>query len=148
MRWTFLVVDSNEPERVETVRQLRLLGAGTEVLACASGEEGLAVLEEQRVVPSLILVEYHLSGMSGLEFLGEVRHQRWLERAPVAMVTQPIADKMVVTCYRLGACAYIAKPVKSFELREAVRDFGRDAVRMASATVVPGAARPLRGAAA
>lgn len=148
MPLTFLVVDSYEPERAETARHLRLLGGGTEVLTVASGEEGLALLEEQRVVPSLILVEYHLPGMNGLEFLGEVRHQRWLERAPIAMLTRPLADRLVVTCYRLGACTVLAKPVKAFELREAVRDFGQQSVRMASATVLPGGGRPLRGAAA
>lgn len=148
MPWTFLAVDSHEAELRETVRQLTLLNPGAETLTAASGEDALALLEERRVIPSMLFVDYHLPGMNGLELLGEVRHRRWLERAPVAMLTRAVPDRTVVTCYRLGACAFLVKPVKAFELREAVRDFGQPSVHMAAATVVPAQAPRLRGAAA
>lgn len=148
MRFTFLVVDSQSDQLEATVRHLKLIAPGSEVLTAASAEAALVLLEEQRVVPSMILVDYQLPGMNGIEMLGEVRHRRWLERAPVAMLSQPVADKVMVTSYRLGACAFLSKPVRSHELRETVRDFAQQAVRMNAASPVPGSQPMLRRSAA
>ncbi|MCC6388225.1 MAG: response regulator [Dehalococcoidia bacterium] len=148
MRHTFLVVDSQPSDLENTARQLKLVVPGAEILTAPSAEAALALLEEQRIVPSMIFVDYHLPGMSGIEMLGEVRHRRWLERAPVAMLSQPVADKVVVTSYRLGACAFLSKPARAHELREAVRDFAQAALRMSAATPVPGNPAMVRRSAA
>ena len=148
MRHTFLVVDSQPADLEAVVRQLKLVGPGAEVLTAPSAEAALALLEEQRIVPSMIFVDYHLPGMNGIEMRGEVRHRRWLERAPVAMLSQPVADKVVVTSYRLGACAFLSKPARPHELRETVRDFAIQPVRMNAATQVPGTPGLVRRSAA
>ena len=95
-----------------------------------------------------IITDVRMPGMSGIELLGEVRHRRWLERAPVAMLSQPVADKVVVTSYRLGACAFLSKPARAHELREAVRDFAQAPLRMSAATPVPGTPAMVRRSAA
>jgi two-component system chemotaxis response regulator CheY len=148
MRWTFLVVDSDAAGVEEARRLLTALGPGAEVLTAASGEAALALLEEQRVLPSLVLVEYELAGMNGIDLLGEVRHRRWLERVPVALVSRAAPDRVLVTAYRLGACAFLAKPLRAHELRETVRDFAHEASRMTAASVLPGGRGEARRSAA
>lgn len=140
MAWTFLVVDDNEVERTCTVSQLQHLQPAAEVLTADSAEAAIVLLEEQRLVPSLILLDFAMAGATGITFLSELRNRHWLEKAPVAMLTERIADRHVINCYRLGACAFLTKPVQMYELRETLRDFAEPATRMTSATVVPGTA--------
>jgi CheY-like chemotaxis protein len=137
MRRVFVVVDDNQLEGDGTGAQLKRIDPACEVLRAGSGEAALALLEERRVVPSLIFLDYQMAGMNGIDTLLELRRMRWLERVPVAMVTEPIADRLVVNSYRLGACAFLTKPVPNFELREVVRDHCQEARQMAAATMVP-----------
>lgn len=148
MTWTFLVVDGDPAERDQSVRHLRSVQPAAEILTAASGREALLLLEEQRLVPSLILAEFSMDGMAGLEMRAAVRQTRWLARAPIAILSRPIPDRQVVTCYRLGACAVLTKPGKVFELREVLRDFAQPAVRMGAATIVASTGDGTRGAAA
>ena len=138
MAWTFLVIDGSEAQSARTVEQLSKLQPGADVLVAANGEAALSLLEEQRLVPSLILADYALHGMNGIDFLGAVRMKRWLEGTPVAIVSEPISDRLVVNCYRFGACAFLTKPVQLYEMRETLRDFAQPMKRMTAATVIPG----------
>lgn len=138
MAWAFLVIDGNEAEAARTVQQLKAIQPAGEVLTATSGEAALALLEERRLIPSLMFVDFGLRDMNGFEFLGKVRQRRWLERAAVAMLSEPVADKFIVNSYRLGACAFLQKPARTHELRETVREFAQHAQQMTVATVVPG----------
>lgn len=137
LRRVFLVVDDNELEGAGTASQLARLDPAATVLRAGSGESAVALLEEQRVVPSLVFLDFQLPGMNGIDTLIELRRMRWLERVPIAMLTEPIADRLVVNSYRLGACAFLTKPLTNYELREVVRDFAHEARQMAAATMVP-----------
>ncbi|MFN0148247.1 MAG: response regulator [Dehalococcoidia bacterium] len=136
MQKFFLVIDSNEEDGSKTVKQLTAVIPGAEATWAPSAEAALALLESQRLVPSLIFAALELPGMTGLELLGEIRTRRWLERAPVAILSELASDRQVIASYRLGACAFLAKPVRPHELREAVRDFGVPAVRLSTGGVV------------
>ena len=76
------------------------------------------------------------NGMNGLQFLGHIREAHWLEGVPVAMVTEPVKDSELVTCYRMGICSFLSKPVQGFELREAIRDFAQPAMELQAASIV------------
>ncbi len=142
MARVFLVVDDNAAECGRSVQQLRLLEPVAEVLSADSGEAAIRLLEERRLVPSLIFTDFGMPGMNGIEFLGQVRQRRWLERAPVAILSEPVADRHVLSCYRLGVCAFLTKPARAHELRETIRDFARPAEQMTAATIIHGAPAP------
>ena len=137
MSLVFLVVDDNGTDRAGALRQLERSYPQATLLEAAGGRAAMRLLEERRMVPSLVLLDYAMPEASGIEFLSDLRHARWLERVPVAILSEPIADRLVVQCYRLGACEFLAKPLRTFELRQCVRDFARPAEQMASATLVP-----------
>ena len=145
MGWTFLVVDGNELDSAQTVSQLRRLQPSAEILTAPDGRSAFRLLEDQRLVPSLTFLDFAMPGMNAIEFLGELRRMRWLEKAPVAMLTDPIADRHVINCYRFGASAFLTKPVQLYELRETLHDLAQPAKRLISATLVPAA--PARQAA-
>ena len=136
MHKLFLVIDPNEADGTRTVKQLTTVIPVSEATWVPSAETALALLESQRLVPSLIFSALELPGMTGLELLGEIRLRRWLERAPVAILSELASDRQIIASYRLGACAFLAKPVRPHELREAVRDFGIPAVQLSAGGVV------------
>lgn len=127
MAYLFLVVDSAEREAAQSARQIQAAQRGAEVIVATTGEEALALLVRRKVVPSLIFLNFNLPDMNGIEFLGRVRQARWLARAPVAMLTEPVSDRGVIACHRLGVCAFLTKPVQTFDLRESLRDYAREA---------------------
>ena len=137
MSLVFLVVDDNDADRSAALRQLERSYPQATLLQAAGADPAMSLLEERRLVPSLVLLDYAMPGANGLDFLNDLRHARWLERVPVAVLSEPIADRLVVQCYRLGACEFLTKPLRTFELRQCVRDFARPAEQMASATLVP-----------
>lgn len=138
MQRVFLVVDPRESDAEQTATQLQRIDPGAEVLRASSGEAAVALLEERRISPSLVFLEYNLPGLNGIDTIGALRRTRWLDRVPIAMLTDVIADRLVVNCYRLGACAFLTKPVLNHELREVVRDHGTVARQMSSGTAIPG----------
>lgn len=133
MAYTFLVIDGSEGEAARTMQQLAVAQRGAEVLSASSGKGAVALLESRKVVPSLILVDFNLPDMNGIEFLGLVRQTRWLSQTPVAMLSEAVEDRHVVSCYRLGASAFLTKPVQMHELRETLRDFARPSQLLSSA---------------
>jgi len=125
MSYTFLVVDKSANEAARTLQQLAVAQRGAEVLTATSGQGAIALLEERKLALSLIFLEFNLPDMNGIEFLGKVRQTRWLSQVPVAMLSEAVDDRHIVSCYRLGLCAFLTKPVQAFELRETLRDFSR-----------------------
>jgi DNA-binding NtrC family response regulator len=81
-------------------------GAGHEVLPARSGEEALALAANQTF--DLLLVDYRMPGMSGLDFLKRFRDLG--QPAPVIVMTAYADVPVVVEAMRLGAVDFLVKP--------------------------------------
>ncbi|MFP4321249.1 MAG: response regulator [Anaerolineales bacterium] len=81
--------------------------------------DGLAALEKLRAtpdtpdtrLPDIILLDLNLPRMSGLEFLQTLKSDPHLQHLPVIILTTSDAQADITACYRLGANAYVTKPV-------------------------------------
>lgn len=78
-----LVVDDDHAVRQVTVEMARDLGY--EVAQAAGGEQALALVETMASQPKLILLDYAMPGMNGLQ-LARVLRERGM-KAPIALVT-------------------------------------------------------------
>ena len=85
------------------------------------GQEALDYLHRSgtdpaQKIPDLILLDLNLPRKNGREVLGEIKKHSRLQVIPVVVFTTSSADVDRVTCYRLGAAAYLVKPSDFTEL--------------------------------
>lgn len=105
---------------------------GNEIVVARDGAEALDFLhrrgafagraEEQ---PALILLDLKMPRVDGLEVLRQIKGDPALKAIPVVVMTSSREEQDLATSYRLGANAYVVKPVKFQEFVEAVRSVGR-----------------------
>jgi two-component system, NtrC family, response regulator AtoC len=91
---------------------------GYEVAAVGSGEEGLAQLETFR--PDMVLVDYRLPKMNGLQVLEFLQRQARKIRA--IMITGQGNREVAVQALTAGAYRYAAKPLSLSDLRLLVEE--------------------------
>ena len=99
-------------------RVLRLLleQTGYRVTLAANGLTAMRILEEQGA-PDLLLLDWMLPGVSGLEICHSAR-QRWdALRLPILMVTAKTDPESVYAAFDAGASDYVGKPFRGAELR-------------------------------
>src|SRR6184192_4322695 len=89
---------------------------GYEVRAVDSAEQALRLLDLEDFF--MIITDARLNGMSGYEFLGQLKH-KW-PNLPVLMITAFATPKLAVEAIKAGAIDYLAKPFAPEELLHAV----------------------------
>jgi two-component system chemotaxis response regulator CheY len=110
-----LVIDDSNSARFVLVKILRDLGY-KEITAVESAEEGLLSCKSGKC--DLVLLDWHLGGISGLEFLKRVRADPVLKKIAVIMITTVNERNQVMQALKLGIQGYFFKPVTK-ELMEA-----------------------------
>ena len=107
-----LVVDDDGADREYFVSTLR--GAGYDVVALASGEEALELA--RRELPSLVLLDVSLPGLSGYEVCVELK-DRFGAALPIVFVSRSRTESYDRAAGLLvGGDDYLVKPVAPEEL--------------------------------
>jgi two-component system chemotaxis response regulator CheY len=102
-----LVLDDSRAMRAILRRMLEGMGYG--VVEAADGREGLDRLAAG-ARPDVMLVDWNMPVMNGLEFLKVVRASAELKDVPVMMVTTETEMSQVVRALECGASEYLMKP--------------------------------------
>ena len=93
-------------------------------VACASGEEALAILRED--VFDVVLLDIRLSGMSGLEVLKNIRDA--YKNIPVVMITGFGFDEdLIAKSKQLGCSGYIGKNMPVAQIIITFKQFVKNA---------------------
>jgi two-component system, chemotaxis family, chemotaxis protein CheY len=103
-----LVVDDSRTMRIILRRMLGELGV-TNVVEAGDGKEALARIDEGR--PDVVLVDWNMPVMNGLEFVIALRERRDCDRIKVMMVTSESSPRQIYDALRAGADEYAMKPV-------------------------------------
>jgi CheY-like chemotaxis protein len=79
----------------------------------SSAGDALAMLKDGRVPKTrrMILLDLNLPGMSGLEFLRELRADPQLKPTPVVVLTTSNDERDRIDAYGLNVAGYLLKPV-------------------------------------
>ena len=102
-----LIVDDDAPDR-ELLRSV--LKAEADVSEVTNGGEAIAWLAENRT--DLMLLEYDMDGLNGLEVLRRMQEITPLRNVPVVFLTSDASDELTATeeGLRIGAVDFIRKP--------------------------------------
>jgi DNA-binding NtrC family response regulator len=112
-----MIVDDEEAARYGMRRALTTLGYN--ITEAGSAEAARALLKQSE--PDLLLLDVNLPGMSGLDFLRELKNANG--NAPlVIIVTAHGSERMAVEAVKAGAHDYLSKPFEVDDLRLVVKN--------------------------
>jgi len=83
---------------------------GFEVREAANGREALAVIESEKAAVTLVLADWNMPEINGLELVKQLRQQPDLSSLVVVMVTTETELDQMVAALEAGANEYIMKP--------------------------------------
>jgi two-component system chemotaxis response regulator CheY len=106
---TVLVVDDSRIMRNIVKNTFSELKIPCQFLEAANGKDALAVLQSQEV--HLVLLDWNMPELSGIDFLKIVRTMDQHKNLPIIMVTSESAKYNVIEALKNGATDYIIKPV-------------------------------------
>ena len=125
-----LIEDS--PNDVElTLEALAEHNLANEVEVAKDGQEALDYLYHQGLFserpdgnPAVILLDLKLPKINGIEVLRQIRSDEQLKLIPVVVLTSSHEEQDRVESYKLGANAYVVKPVDFHAFIDAVKSLG------------------------
>ena len=115
--FTILVID-DDPGLLALATEL-LSGAGHRVLVASSGEDALAMVRAVRI--DLILLDYYMTRMNGLEVIQRLKADGATRRIPVVAVTSGTAED-ANKLSRAGSVGVILKPFEPAEFLRLITD--------------------------
>jgi len=83
---------------------------GYEVREAANGREALEVMEAEKTAVRLVLVDWNMPEVNGLDLLRQLRRDPELSSVVVVMVTTETEIDQMVTALEAGANEYVMKP--------------------------------------
>lgn len=93
--------------------------SGFECDAVSDAESGLALLAQQR--PDIILLDWMLPGVDGIEFIRRLRSNEYFAEIPVIMLTAKGESEDMVKGLSVGADDYVNKPFSPPELMARIK---------------------------
>ena len=117
-----LVLDDSRAMR--SVLTKILMQFGFETVQASQGIEALAVMEREGATVDLILSDWNMPEMNGLEFIVALRAQERFAQVPVIMVTTETEVDQMMLALSSGANEYIMKPFTAEMIEEKLRMLG------------------------
>ena len=108
-----LVVD--DMDSIRNIVNSRLKGLGAEqVIMTGNGESAWDTLNNKQI--DLIISDWDMPELNGLELLGRVRNSESHSHIPFLMLSDEVAKEKVVRAVEAGADDYLVKPFQPKEL--------------------------------
>ena len=110
-----LVVDEFSPSRTILINQLSNLGY-INIVESMDGYSALARLRS--ALFDLVITDWSLSNMSGLDLLTKIRADTDLKNVPVIMITPEDFQENMITAIKAGLNDYIVRPCEYHKLKK------------------------------
>lgn len=135
-----VLIVEDEPSMVELLRY-NLESEGFEVSSALDGEEAMLTIEEQK--PDMVLLDWMLPKLSGIEICRRLRRDQEYRNLPVIMITARGEETDRVRGLDVGADDYMSKPFSPAELMARIRavlrrhnpNMGSDSITVADVTM-------------
>lgn len=114
----FVIDDS--PSVVATLRRAVEAIKGSEVLSFLRPNDALAWLDDK--TPDLVLVDYMMPDMNGVEVIAHIRKNSLTSHIPAIMITSRREADIKLAAMKAGATEFLTKPIDETELTIRVRN--------------------------
>lgn len=114
-RRSILVVDDNH---MNLVVSKKILSESYDVATAVSGEDAMEYL--RTATPDMILLDLHMPGMDGFEFMERAKQDERLCDIPIICLTADDDHESEARCFELGAMDFITKPFIAEIMRKRV----------------------------
>lgn len=104
------IIDDSNSARFLAAKVLRELGY-KDVIALESAEAGIEWMKTDTF--DLILLDWNMGGMSGLDFLKHLRSNPENRKVAVIMVTTVNEKSNIVQALKIGVQGYVFKPISA-----------------------------------
>jgi len=112
-----LIVDDSES--IREVLAFSIENAGYEVLMACDGNDALKFLDGR--VIDLILTDYHMPNLNGLELIEKVRQTESYKYTPILVLTTENQIEMIREARDTGATGWLMKPFNTEKLLQTLR---------------------------
>lgn len=117
-----LLVEDDQVDTMTVKRALKEIHVTNPLIHLENGEEAVHYLRDsEREKPCIILLDLNMPIMNGIEFLQVVKHDDYLRRIPVVVLTTSEEQQDKVNSFNLGVAGYMAKPVDYRQFVEVMR---------------------------
>jgi two-component system, chemotaxis family, chemotaxis protein CheY len=113
-----LIIDDSNSLRFMMVKLLKDIGYKN-LTALGSAEEALPLLEKDE--HDVILLDWNLPVLSGIDFLRRIRSNPKTDKIAVIMVTTVHEKANILQALKIGVQGYILKPVDRSKLEEKLK---------------------------
>jgi two-component system chemotaxis response regulator CheY len=117
MAFNILIVDDSLPMRSVIKKTIKVSGFKVgQVFEAPDGRAALDILKEQWL--DLVLTDYHMPDMNGLELVETMKKDELLKAIPVVVITTEGSQQKHEEFIEKGAAGFIKKPFTPEEIRE------------------------------
>jgi two-component system, chemotaxis family, chemotaxis protein CheY len=113
-----MVVDDSKAMRTVLARMLRGMGFD-DVFEAENGVAAFRAIRDHGS-PDVVLVDWNMPEMSGIEFIRRIRQTGMLDEASLVMVTSETAVEKIAEALESGADEYLMKPFTQDALLEKI----------------------------
>ena len=117
-----LVIDDSRAIRMILGRTLNRFGY--EVFSASNGREALELIGQRSLDLSVILVDWNMPEMNGLEFVKTLRANPRFNQVPLMMVTTETEIEQMYRALEAGANEYVMKPFTDEVIADKLRLLG------------------------
>ena len=118
-----LLIEDDPAEAKLAIRTLQKIAADVQITHLSSGVEFLDYLQDD--LPGsidLALMDLHMPGMGGIDFLEKVRLQNLRLPFPLVVFSSSQSSEEIRKAYELGISAFVTKPVEPAHYRQSLKD--------------------------
>lgn len=116
MKKTILIVDDFQSALFITEFTLQQLGVS--ILKAGNAKDALALLDSNKV--DLIISDYNMPEMNGIDFIKRVKSMPSYMRTPVFILSTEIKPEVKEKAYQAGVTAWIKKPFQLEQFKQLV----------------------------
>lgn len=122
---TILLVEDNKKDELLTIRALKKNNVANRIDVARDGQQAVDyLLDTERDLPAIVILDLKLPRLSGMEVLQRIRAEPRTALLPVVMLTSSDEKLDMTEAYKSGVNSFVSKPVNMDEFTLAVKNLG------------------------